>query len=67
MDAMMEIYNKTPAERAEIGRLAREYVENKFNLEDYVERWDTLLMRIHEEKGSWSTRQNYKSYDVGVF
>jgi glycosyltransferase involved in cell wall biosynthesis len=67
VNAMLEMYNKTPDERAEIGRLAREYVENKFNLEDYVERWDTLLMSIHEDKGSWTTRQNYKSYDVGVF
>lgn len=67
VDAMLEIYNKTPEERAEIGRLGREYVMKQFNFDDFVERWDSLLSSIYENKGSWETREGYKSYGVRVF
>jgi len=67
VNALLEMYNKTPEERAALGHLGRESVLKKFNFQDYVERWDQLLMSIHETKGSWDTREGYKSYDVGVF
>ena len=57
LNAMLELYNKTPEQRAELGRLGREYV---------VQRWDYLLMSVYDTKGSWDNRQGYKPYGVRV-
>jgi len=66
VQAMLEMYNKSPEERAELGRLGREYVMKQFNFEEFVERWDTLMTSVYENKGSWASRQGYKSYGVRV-
>jgi|TARA_Y100000310_G_scaffold90871_1_gene88154 glycosyltransferase involved in cell wall biosynthesis len=66
VNAMLELYNKTPEERAELGRLGREYVIKQFNFEEFVERWDDLLTSVHDTKGSWDNRQGYKPYGVRV-
>lgn len=66
VNAMKEIYNKSQDERDELGRLGREYTLKQFNFETYLQRWDDLLTKIHEEKGSWETRTGYKPYGVEV-
>jgi glycosyltransferase involved in cell wall biosynthesis len=65
--AMLEIYNKSSEERAEIGRLAREYVLESFNFDNFVTTWDDLLGDIYEKKGSWDTREGYVAYEAKVF
>ena len=67
VSAMLELYNTPKEEREELGRKAREFVKKRFNFDDFVERWDNLLMSIHDTMGSWDTRQDYKTYDVRVF
>ena len=66
VQAMLEMYNKSPEERAELGKLGREYAMKQFNFEEFIERWDSLLTSIYENKGSWTTREGYKSYGVRV-
>jgi len=66
VNGMLEMYNKTAEERAEIGRLGREYTMKQFNFDEFVERWDTLMMDIYNNKGSWENRQGYQSYEVRV-
>ena len=66
VNAMLELYNKTPEQRAELGRLGREYVIKQFNFEEFVQRWDDLLMSVYDTKGSWDNRQGYKPYGVRV-
>jgi glycosyltransferase involved in cell wall biosynthesis len=66
VDAMKEMYNKSQDERDELGRLGREYTLKQFNFETFLQRWDDLLTKIHEEKGSWETRTGYKPYGVEV-
>ena len=60
------MYNKTAEERADIGRLGREYAMKQFNFDEFIERWDTLMMDIYNNKGSWDNRQGYQSYEVRV-
>jgi len=66
VNAMLEMYNKTPEERAKLGKLGREYALKQFNFDEFIERWDTLMMSIYEEKGSWDTRSGYQPYGVRV-
>jgi len=64
--AMKEMFYKSQEERDELGRLGREYVLKQFNFETFLDRWDTLLTKIYDEKGSWDNRAGYKSYGVEV-
>ena len=64
--AMKEMFNKSKKDRDELGRLGREYALKQFNFEIFLQRWDELLTKIYEEKGSWSTRTGYKPYGVEV-
>jgi len=66
VNAMKEMFYKSQAERDELGRLGREYVLKQFNFETFLDRWDTLLTKIYDEKGSWENRAGYKSYGVEV-
>ena len=60
------MFLKSQEERDELGRLGREYALKQFNFETFMERWDELLTKVYEEKGSWETRTGYKSYGVEV-
>jgi glycosyltransferase involved in cell wall biosynthesis len=64
VNAFLEMYNKTPDERAEMGRKGRQSIFNRLSFEDHGKRWVELLEEIHEKHGSWETRQNYKPYQV---
>jgi glycosyltransferase involved in cell wall biosynthesis len=66
VNALLELYNKTPEQREELGCLGREYVMKNFNFDEFLDRWDNLLMSIHETKGSWETREGYQPYGVEV-
>jgi glycosyltransferase involved in cell wall biosynthesis len=66
VSALKQMFDKSQEDRDELGRLGREYVLKQFNFEKYLDRWDNLLTKIHDEKGSWDTRAGYKSYGVEV-
>ena len=63
INALTKIYNMTPEERAELGRLGAEHVEKNYNFKTFVEGWDKTLTHIHETFGSWETRKGYKPYE----
>ena len=64
VDAMLKIYNMTPEERAETGAAGRQHVVNNYNFENYKNNWESLMLRIHEEYGSWENRKGYKKYEL---
>ena len=64
LEALTEMYEMDPIERATIGARARQWTQKQFNFGSFTRRWDDLLTEIHEKNGSWDTRQNYTSYDV---
>ncbi len=67
VEAMVRLYEMSPEERQDLGAKGRAWTENKFNFEDFVESWDTLLTDINLKNGSWDTRENYRSYGVRTF
>lgn len=67
VEAMVELYEMGDEGRSALGAAGREYTEKHFNFDDFIQRWDDLFTSLHEEKGSWDTRQGYKSYDVRTY
>ena len=67
IDALVKLYEMSPAEREEMGHAGHKYVMKDFNFDSFIESWDDLLMNVHDEHGSWDTRTGYKSYDVRTF
>ncbi len=56
-----------PKEDLEIyGRSGREHVIKNYNFEAFEKTWVDLMLKIHEEEGSWETRKynNYRLLEV---
>ena len=63
----MKMYEMGDEGRHELGAKGRTFVEKTFNFDTYAETWDDLIMRLHEELGSWDTRTGYQPYEVREF
>jgi len=64
VQALVDLYEMGSEKRAELGRLGREWTLKTFNFETFIQTWDDLFMRLHDESGSWDTRANYNRYEV---
>jgi len=64
VNAMLEMFNKTPEERKEMGLKGRKHVEENYNFENFVETWDKILTKVHEEQGSWETRNRKQNWTL---
>ena len=62
LDAMMQVYNLSAAEREEIGEKGRQHVLKEYSMKRYTSGWEKILTDIYEKNGSWENRKNYKSY-----
>jgi hypothetical protein len=62
IDALTKMYNMTPDQRAELGRKGRQHVLNNYGYENFVQKWDEILTRVYEEKGSWDKRRGYQAW-----
>lgn len=62
VDAMVSIFEKTPEERAALGKAGREHVLKNYNFKDTIEGWDKILTDVHEKFGAWETRKLYKKW-----
>ena len=62
--ALEEMYNKTEEQRRELGKSARQHVENNYNFKDFISTWDETLTRLHEEEGSWDTRKRRQNWTL---
>jgi len=67
VDALVKMYELGDEERKTLGLKGQAYVEKTFNFDKYAETWDDLIMRLHEEHGSWETRTGYQPYEVREF
>jgi glycosyltransferase involved in cell wall biosynthesis len=59
-NACLEMINKTPEERKELGQMGRKYLLDNYSFKQYGERWVKALLEINDKYGSWDTRKNYK-------
>lgn len=62
--ALEKMYNMTSKQRKEMGKKGRAHVMKNYNQKDILEKWDKLLTRVYEEKGSWDNRKGYKSWSI---
>tara|TARA_Y100000114_G_scaffold58753_1_gene53729 strand:+ start:752 stop:2023 length:1272 start_codon:yes stop_codon:yes gene_type:complete len=62
--AMEEIYNMTQDERKLMGQLGREHVMKNYNFDNFNKTWVDTLIKIHEEEGSWDTRNYSKRWQI---
>ena len=57
VNAMLEMYNKTPEERKLMGLRGREHVMKNYNFDNFCKKWDEIFTMMHAEEGSWKTRK----------
>ena len=62
--AMNKIRDIGPAGRKEMGLKGREYVMENFNFKSFNDSWVNLMIKIHEEHGSWETRKGYNGIEL---
>jgi glycosyltransferase involved in cell wall biosynthesis len=62
--ALEKMYNMSREERREMGIAGREWSQKQFGFDTFVEKWDALLSKIYDEKGSWESRKGYSAYEV---
>ena len=67
IDALVKIYEMSPAEREKLGARGRDHVLNNYSMEKYVTLWDKTLTRVVDQYGSWNNRKNYKSWKLRKF
>ena len=61
VSAMRSMYAMPKEDLQIYGRSGREHVIKNYNFETFEKTWVDLMLKIHEEEGSWETR-NYKNY-----
>lgn len=59
--ALDKMYALTPEQRREIGEQGRRHVLQNYNFENFNSSWVELMLKVHEEHGSWETRKGYNS------
>ena len=61
--ALKKMYDMSKEEREKLGALGAEYVRKNYNFEQFNERWINLMLKVHEEQGSWENRKNYQAWE----
>ena len=67
INALVKLYEMTPKERNALGASGREWTQKQFNFDNFIQQWDDLFTKVHEEKGSWETRTGYQAYEMRTF
>ena len=62
VNALLKIHNMTPEERKELGKKGKEHLNKNYNFEEFGKTWVNTMLKIHEERGSWEDRKNYKGW-----
>jgi len=61
MAALDQMYDGGEEFRQELGSNGRQHVLENYNFENFGKKWVDLMLKIHEEEGSWETRKGYSS------
>ena len=54
-----KMYCMSKEDRYELGMKGAKHVQQNYNFEKFGEKWVNLMLKIHEEHGSWETRKGY--------
>lgn len=61
VEAMLKMYNMSPDDREELGRLGMEHIDKNYNFENMRNKWVEIMENVYKENGSWDTRKNHKN------
>ena len=64
VSALEKIYNMSDEERRELGKTGHNHVQENYNFDAYVEKWEKLLKNVHEVHGSWKSRKAPKRWEL---
>ena len=64
VEAMLEMYNKTPQQRKALGLKGHEHVKKNYNFDNFIKTWDEVFTKIHEKEGSWETRNRKQNWTL---
>ena len=56
VDALEKMYNMSEEERQQLGAIGRQHVMKNYNFDTFNKTWVDVLLKLHEEEGSWETR-----------
>lgn len=57
--ALDKMYALSDEDRHELGLKGAKHVQKNYNFEQFGEKWVNLMLKIHEQHGSWETRKNH--------
>lgn len=59
--ALDKMYALSDEERHDLGMKGVKHIENNYSFEMFEKKWVNLMLKIHEECGSWETRKGYST------
>jgi len=64
VDAMEKMVLMSKKERDKLGKAGREHVLKNYNFANFNKTWVDTLVNLHEEEGSWETRNYNNSWNL---
>jgi len=61
LSALNNLYDMGEDARLQMGKEGRQHVLENYNFTEFKSKWVKLMLDLHEEQGSWSTRKGYNS------
>ncbi len=57
--ALDKMYSLSLEDRLDLGTKGAKHVQQNYNFETFNQRWVNLMLKIHEQHGSWDTRKGH--------
>ena len=67
ISALVEMHEMSKEERSRLGAAGREHTLNNYGFENFKNTWIDLMLKIHEEHGSWENRKKYERWKLVQF
>ena len=64
VNALEKMYNMSREERKALGVKGKQHVEENYNFNNYITKWDVILKELHKIFGSWETRKGYRTWHI---
>ena len=67
VDALVTLYEMGTEERQELSTACRDWAQEQFSFDTFIQQWDDLFTSVYEKHGSWDDRKNYSTYEMKVY
>jgi glycosyltransferase involved in cell wall biosynthesis len=64
IEALEKIYKMSRKERKELGLKGRQHILKNYNKDELLKKWDDLLTKVYNERGSWENRKQYQRWSI---